>query len=173
MSRLKIETGTSNAVLREKSKPVKKVDKDILKLLQNMEETMHTDGGCGLAAPQVGVHKRVIIVMLNQSTDQELVLGMVNPEIVFHSEATYYDTEGCLSVPGVFDEVERYEDIVVKFLDKKGREQMLKLADLNARVVQHEIDHLDGVLFVDKIVEKAELVRAEKKGRVKHNDEVL
>lgn len=173
MTKLKIETGKTNDILRQKSLPVKKVDKEIVKLLQSMEETMFADNGCGLAAPQVGVHKRVIVVLLNQGSDQEVVVPMVNPEIISHSKTTYIDTEGCLSVPGVFDVVERYDQIIVKFLDKKGREQMLKLTDLNARVVQHEVDHLDGILFVDKLVEKAELVLAEKAGKVRHSDEVL
>lgn len=156
MAILKIETGTQNEALRQISVPVRKVDKETVKLIQNMTVTMDENSGCGLAAPQVGVLKRVIVVLLNQQTDQEVVLAMINPEIIFQSKQTYIDTEGCLSVPGYFDEVSRYENIIVKFWDKKGREQTLKLADLNARVVQHEIDHLNGVLFVDKIVEKAE-----------------
>lgn len=173
MSKLKVETGTANQILRQISQPVKKIDKNISKLIQNMEQTMFEDNGCGLAAPQVGVHQRIIVVLLNQQTDQEIVLPMINPEIVFHSKETNLDTEGCLSVPGVFDVVKRWDEIVIKFLDKKGREQMLKLNDLNARVVQHEIDHLDGILFVDKLVEKAEAMRAERAGKIKHHDEVL
>jgi len=157
MAILKIETGTQNDALRQISAPVRKVNKEIVKLIQNMTSTMNENSGCGLAAPQVGVLKRVIVVLLNQQTDQEVLLPMINPEIIFQSKQTYIDTEGCLSVPGYFDEVSRYENIIVKFLDKKGREQTLKLADLNARVVQHEIDHLNGVLFVDKVVEKAEV----------------
>jgi len=151
MTRLKIETGTENPVLRKVAAPVKKVDKALLKLIQNMEQTMEDGKGCGLAAPQVNVSQRIIIVKLNQQTDQEIDLAMINPEIVFHSEETEVDTEGCLSVPKVFDLVRRYRDIIVKFKDKKGREQMLKLSELNARVVQHEVDHLDGILFVDKL----------------------
>lgn len=161
MALLKIETGTQNEILRKVAAPVRKIDKEITKLIQNMEITMEENSGCGLAAPQVGVSRRVIVVLLNQQTDQEVILPMINPEIIFHSESTYIDTEGCLSVPDYFDEVSRYEDIIVKFLDKKGREQTLKLSDLNARVVQHEIDHLNGVLFVDKVVEKAETNLAE------------
>ena len=151
MGKLKIETGTDNPILRQKAKIVRKIDKQILKLIQNMEQTMEQDNGCGLAAPQVGVGERVIIVKLNQQTDQEVNLAMINPEIVFHSEETEVDTEGCLSVPKVFDLVRRYRDLIVKFQDKKGREQMLKLSELNARVIQHEIDHLDGILFTDKL----------------------
>jgi peptide deformylase len=152
---MKIETGTDNPILREKAKAVRKIDKATLKLIQNMEETMEKDNGCGLAAPQVGVGQRIIVVKLNQQTDQEVNLAMVNPEIVFHSEETEVDTEGCLSVPKVFDLVRRWRDVIVKFQDKKGREQMLKLSELNARVVQHEIDHLDGVLFTDKVEQTA------------------
>lgn len=157
MAILKVETGSQNEKLRQVSHPIRKIDKEMQKLIKDMEITMEKGHGCGLAAPQVGVLKRLIVVLLNQQTDQEVVLAMINPEIVFHSKTTDVDTEGCLSVPGYFDEVERYSDIVVKFLDKKGREQMLKLSDLNARVIQHEIDHLDGILFVDKIVEDAEM----------------
>ncbi len=156
MAILKIETGTENQHLRQISTPVRRVDKATLQLIKNMEVTMDENSGCGLAAPQVGVLKRVIIVLLNQQTNQEVVLPMINPEIIFHSEAVYTDTEGCLSVPDYFDEVSRYQDIIVTFLDKKGHEQTLKLSGLNARVVQHEVDHLNGVLFVDKVVERAE-----------------
>lgn len=155
MSRLQIETGTDNPILREKAKAVRKIDRATLKLIQNMEETMEKDNGCGLAAPQVGISQRIIIVKLNQQTDQEVNLAMVNPEIVFHSAETEVDTEGCLSVPKVFDLVRRWRDVIVKFEDKKGRQQMLKLSELNARVVQHEIDHLEGVLFTDKLEKEA------------------
>ncbi len=167
MAKLKIEVGTENEILRQVSTPVKKVDKNIQKLIKNMEMTMGEENGCGLAAPQVGVLQRVIVVLLNQQTEQEVVLPMINPEIVYHSEETDIDTEGCLSIPDYFDEVERYTDIIVKFLDKKGKEQMLKMSDLNARIVQHEIDHLNGVLFVDKIVEDAEIKLAEIKNKEK------
>lgn len=167
MAKLKIEVGTDNEILRQVSKPVKKVDKNIQKLIKNMEMTMAEENGCGLAAPQVGILQRVIVVLLNQQTEQEMFLPMINPEIVFHSDKTDIDTEGCLSIPDYFDEVERYTDIIVKFLDKKGKEQMLKLSDLNARIVQHEIDHLNGVLFVDKIIEDAEIKLAEIKNKEK------
>jgi peptide deformylase len=155
MAKLKILTGTDNKVLREVSKPVRQIDRATQKLITEMEKTMENHDGCGLAAPQVGVHKRIAIVKLNQQTDQEVNIAMVNPEVVFHSEDTEIDTEGCLSVPDVYDQVRRFKDIIVKFLDKKGKEQMLKLTELNARVVQHEVDHLDGILFVDKL-EKGE-----------------
>ncbi len=168
MSTLKIETGTDNQVLREVAKPVRTIDRETVKLIKDMEETMIKGNGCGLAAPQVGVLKRIIIVMLNQQTDQETILAMVNPEIVFHSEDTEVDTEGCLSVPKVFDQVRRYRDIIVKFQDKKGKSQMLKLSELNARVVQHEVDHLDGILFVDKIEHEPDSVLVQMEKRERH-----
>jgi len=153
MSKLKVEIGRDNPLLRGKSRVIRKIDKSILKLVKDMEETMEVENGCGLAAPQVGQAIRLIVVKLNQSTDQELDMAMVNPEIIFRSEETYIDTEGCLSLPEYFDEVERNMDIIVKFMDLKGREQMLKLTELNARVVQHEVDHLEGILFSDKVVD--------------------
>lgn len=167
MAVLKVETGTENAVLRQASKPVRKIDRNIQKLIKDMETTMEVDNGCGLAAPQVGQHVRVIMVKLNQMTDQEVNIAMINPEITYFSEEKYIDEEGCLSVPDYFDEVERAVDIIVKFQDIKSRQQMLKMSDLNARVVQHEIDHLDGILFTDKIVGgvPAELVKGGKKER--------
>lgn len=168
MALLKVETGTDNQKLRQISQPVRKVDKNILKLIKNMEATMEKESGCGLAAPQVGELLRVVIVMLNQQTDQEVIIPMINPEIVFHSEEMEVGEEGCLSVPDYFDEVKRYKDIVVKYQDAKGREQMLKLSDLNARVVQHEIDHLNGILFVDKLVKEAELKLAMIQNKEKH-----
>jgi peptide deformylase len=168
MSRLKIETGKDNKVLREVAKPVRTIDRETVKLIQNMEETMEKGDGCGLAAPQVGVSKRVIIVKLNQQTPQEVNIAMVNPEIVFHSEETEVDTEGCLSVPKVFDLVRRYRDVIVKFLDKKGKSQMLKLSELNARVVQHEVDHLNGILFVDKIEHEPSNVLTDLEKRERH-----
>lgn len=152
MAKLKVETGKENKVLREKSKVVKTIDRALLKIIKDMEETMEAESGCGLAAPQIGRNIRLIVVKLNQSTEQEVNLAMINPEIIFRSEETYIDTEGCLSLPEYFDEVERAMDIIVKFKDTKSREKTLKLSELNARVIQHEIDHLDGILFADKAI---------------------
>ena len=152
MTRLKVETGTENGILREKSKPVKTIDRALLKIIKDMEETMEAETGCGLAAPQIGKNIRLIGVKWNQSTEQEINMAMINPEIIFRSKETYIDTEGCLSLPEYFDEVERSMDIIVKFKDTKSREKMLKLSDLNARVIQHEVDHLEGVLFSDKAI---------------------
>ncbi len=151
MSKLTVQTGNDNPVLRNVSKKVEKVDKSIVKLVRDMEETMHAEKGVGLAAPQVGVNRRVILVLLNVDTAQEMILPMINPEIVLASDETEVGEEGCLSLPKIFDNVRRSKEITVQFRDVKGREQFLKLNDFNARVVQHEIDHLNGVLFTDHV----------------------
>ncbi|MBD3270049.1 peptide deformylase [Candidatus Peregrinibacteria bacterium] len=163
MSKLKIETGTENKVLRDLSQPVKKVDKNIIKFVTDMEDTMMKSNGVGIAAPQVGMNIRIIVVTLNVDTKQAVNVGMINPEIIYRSELMEIGEEGCLSLPEIFDNVRRHKEITVKFIDLKGREQFLKLADFNARVVQHEIDHLDGVLFTDKIEKGAFLPLANQK----------
>jgi peptide deformylase len=114
------------------------------------------NGGVGLAAPQVGVNKRLIVVSLMQDYEDEnyKTIAMVNPEIIEHSPETCTDTEGCLSVPGESGDVIRYAWIKVTFLDPEGRKYAMRLENLAARIVQHEIDHLDGVLFTDKVEEK-------------------
>ncbi len=153
-SELHLETGVDNEILRTVSKPVPKIDKAIVKFVDKMKISMVEEQGIGLAAPQVGKNIRVIIVRLDADKKKFSDIGMINPEIIFFSEETVLGEEGCLSVPGFFDEVERSKEIIVKFLDVKNKEQGLRLENLNARVVQHEIDHLDGILFVDRIKEQ-------------------
>lgn len=153
MGKLILETGVDNEILRKVSTPVDKVDKHIAQFIEDMKVSMHDEKGIGLAAPQVGHNIRVIVVMLDCQSKNPSVLGMVNPEITYFSEEKEYGEEGCLSVPGFFDNVWRSKEVIVKYLDQKGREQMLRLEGLNARVVQHEIDHLNGILFVDRLDE--------------------
>lgn len=145
---MQIQVGTDNPVLRKKSIKIDRFDKSLKKLIKEMKETMNDFKGVGLAAPQVGIHERLVLVNL----DQKKVVAMINPEIIEFSSETKIDEEGCLSVPGKFDLVERAVSIKVKFQDENSKENILVLKDLNARIVQHEIDHLNGVLFVDKIV---------------------
>jgi peptide deformylase len=106
---------------------------------------------CGLAAPQVGVNKRLIVVSLMKSYDDEMyrTIAMVNPEIIEHAENKVKWEEWCLSVPGETGDVERWEWIKVSFVDPEGRKYAMRLEWLSARIVQHEIDHLDGILFTD------------------------
>ncbi len=151
MSILKIETGTENKILRRKSEKISKIDRKVKKLIDNMVETLKKEKGLGLAAPQVGVSRRIILALFNYDTNEEMIVALINPEIVSHSVDRILGEEGCLSIPGVYKPVERYKKIQVKFTDIKRNTQILELEDLNARIVQHEIDHLDGILFVDKV----------------------
>ncbi|MBZ4652770.1 MAG: peptide deformylase [Peptococcaceae bacterium] len=132
-------------ILREKAKEVKEINDSILRLLDNMKETMYAANGVGLAAPQIGVSKRVIVVDIG---DEEL-FELINPQIVF-SEGLETDTEGCLSVPGIVGEVARAKKIKIKGLNRQGKTVEIKAEDLLARAFQHEMDHLEGILFIDK-----------------------
>jgi len=131
-------------VLREKAKEVPKITPNILKLLDNMAETMYEADGVGLAAPQVGVSKRVIVLDVGEG-----LIELINPEIT-DREGEETDAEGCLSIPGVFGDVPRYARVTVKGLNRHGEEVEYQAEGLLARCFQHEIDHLEGVLFVDK-----------------------
>lgn len=131
-------------ILREKSKLVKQVTPNIIKLLENMADTMYAAKGVGLAAPQIGVSKRVIVVDIGEG-----LVELINPEILEVS-GNVVDSEGCLSVPGMLGEVARADKVVVKGLNRKGEEVILRAKGFMARAIQHEIDHLEGILFVDK-----------------------
>ena len=151
MALLNIEKGTDNEILRTKSTPVGKPNKKLVKLLDNMRETMIAVNGVGLAAPQVGKNIRACVCFFNQGMNNELIVDMIDPEIVNFSEETRIEEEGCLSLPGKFGNVERHNGVSVKYSNRKGEEQVLKLEGLNAAIVQHEVDHLDGKLFVDRM----------------------
>lgn len=132
--------------LREQAKPVERVDDDIRKLVDDMFETMYAAPGIGLAAIQVNVRKRVIVIDISEEHDQPLCL--INPEII-EREGQEVMEEGCLSVPGYYDKVTRAERIKVRALDRDGQPFELEVDDLLAVCIQHEVDHLDGKLFVD------------------------
>lgn len=143
---LKIIT-TPNPILRKKAKPVKNVkDPKIQKLIKEMVPTMKKKDGVGLAANQVGELKRIITVLLKDSC-----LVLVNPEITSFSRKKEIDNEGCLSVPGEFGPVKRSCKIKLKGLNSEGKKMKLVAEGLLARVIQHECDHLDGILFIDKL----------------------
>ncbi|SMB93390.1 peptide deformylase [Desulfonispora thiosulfatigenes DSM 11270] len=131
-------------VLREKSKYVKNITKNVEKLLDNMAETMYESKGVGLAAPQVGVLKRVVVIDVGEG-----LIELINPEII-DSKGSETDYEGCLSCPGIVGEVTRAKEVKVKGLDRKGNEVIIEGDELLARCLQHEIDHLEGILFIDK-----------------------
>ncbi|GBD41739.1 Peptide deformylase 1 [bacterium HR39] len=136
-------------VLRRRAVPVEGVDERIRRLLDDMLETMYAAPGIGLAAPQVGESLRVIVA--DVSEEKNAPLRMVNPEITWRSQTTAVAEEGCLSLPEIYGEVERPEAVEVRYLDETGAERTLRAEGLLARCLQHEIDHLDGVLFVDRL----------------------
>lgn len=155
MPKLIIETGDDNEILRSVSDIIKPAEmKQYRSLADSMIKHIKNpdNGGVGLAAPQVGVNKRLIVVSLMKTYDDETyrTIAMVNPEIIEHAENKVKWEEWCLSVPGETGDVERWEWVKVSFIDPEGRKYALRLESLAARIVQHEIDHLDGVLFTDK-----------------------
>ncbi len=136
--------------LHEPSSTINSVDEDVKTLISNMTETMYSAPGIGLAAPQVGVNRRVIVIDLSLGEDPEALLALVNPEIL-DSNGCELGEEGCLSVPGIFEDVERPTHVTVKGLDRNGDEVVIKAEGLMARALCHEIDHLEGILFVDRL----------------------
>lgn len=149
-------------ILRKKSEPVEKVDKDIQQLIEDMAETMYASRGIGLAAIQIGVLKRVILVNVGEG-----LVVLLNPEILEDEGETRME-EGCLCLPGVMVEVKRSEKIKVKGLNGKGENVVIHADGLLARALQHEIDHLEGVLIIDKISKiKRELVTSKLKKEAK------
>lgn len=137
--------------LRQTALPVESVDDDIKRLMDDMFETMiHENRGVGLAANQVGVLKRVIVCHYEQE-HKTISLKMVNPCITHMSENIFTLTEGCLSIPQAWSEVKRPQDILVTYLDETGKPQELKATHELSSIIQHEIDHLDGRLFIDHL----------------------
>lgn len=134
--------------LRKVAAPVTKVDDGIRRLAADMAETMYEAPGIGLAATQVDVHKQVIVIDVSESRDQLLVL--INPELVA-GEGSQVGEEGCLSVPGIYDKVERAEKVSVRYLDLQGEARTLDAEGLLAVCIQHEMDHLQGKVFVDHL----------------------
>jgi peptide deformylase len=133
-------------LLRKKSKKVEVINERILTLLKDMEETMYDEDGVGLAAPQVGILKRIVVIDVGEG-----ILKLVNPEIIY-TEGSFTDEEGCLSLPGEQGKVERPYKVKVKALNEKGEEIIIEGEELLARALCHEIDHLNGILFIDKVV---------------------
>jgi len=136
-------------VLRKISDPVERVDDAVVKLMDDMLETMYAAPGVGLAAPQVGVLKRVAVIDAAEDGQPPNPIAMANPEIVALGSTTRMHEEGCLSIPDVRVEIERPATVTVRYIDRAGEEQELSAEGLLATVIQHEIDHLDGQLIID------------------------
>lgn len=139
-----------DARLRQKAIAVDRVDDTIVTLMNDMIDTIHHDNGIGLAANQVGVLKRIIVIDIGPEYHSE-PYKMVNPMITWHSDDHYSVQEGCLSVPNQWSEIKRYNSITVDFTDQNNKPQQIKADGLLSCCIQHEIDHLDGVLFIDHL----------------------
>lgn len=138
-------------ILKKRCAPIKQVDDDIRRLMDDMLETMYAAPGVGLAAPQVGVPKRIIVVDTSNPQEDRLPLLMANPEIIQASADLQLREEGCLSFPDQYEEVERPATVRVRYLDHENEIREIDAEGLQAVCVQHEIDHLDGVLLVDHL----------------------
>tara|TARA_B100000941_G_C28226191_1_gene409180 strand:- start:17 stop:541 length:525 start_codon:yes stop_codon:yes gene_type:complete len=136
-------------ILREKSIYLEKVDDQLRKLMNDMLETMYAAPGIGLAAVQIGILKRLIVIDISRDEQKKKPLFFVNPKIIYQSKKTSIYEEGCLSLPGYFAEIERPSECHVEYVDYYGKEQKLKTNGLLATCIQHEIDHLEGILFID------------------------
>ncbi|MAG75141.1 MAG: peptide deformylase [Colwelliaceae bacterium] len=133
--------------LRTKAEEVTEVNDDIRKIVDDMFETMYTENGVGLAATQVNIHQRIVV--MDTTEDKSDPITLINPEIVQKSDETFINEEGCLSVPGCYAKVDRHERVTVKALDRDGNEFTRDADELLSICIQHELDHLKGVLFVD------------------------
>ncbi len=136
-------------ILRKKCEPLERVDIDTKKLMDDMLETMYAAPGIGLAAVQVGILKRLIVIDISKGEEKKKPLFLINPKIIQQSKKTSVYEEGCLSIPGLFAEIERPAECTLKYIDYHGKEKELKAEGLLATCVQHEVDHLNGVLFID------------------------
>lgn len=144
---LKIQKGENNPILRKKSQPIRKIDEKVLKLAKDMIETMNKNDGLGLSACQVGKNLRMFVILSELSPEKQI---FINPEIIKISKKADATEEGCLSLPGVYLPLKRAKSLKIKAFDENNKEFKLKAKNLLARIIQHEIDHLNGILIVDK-----------------------
>lgn len=138
---------TPDPVLRAKAKPVTKINEGVFRVLDNMKDTLYAENGVGLAAPQIGISKRLVVIDTGDN-----YMELINPEIT-DQQGEQIRSEGCLSVPGIVGIVKRAERVAVKALNRKGEEITVEGTGLLSRALQHEIDHLNGILFIDKAIE--------------------
>ena len=162
-----------NDMLRQKSILVEKVDADIQKLMDDMLDTMYAAPGIGLAAIQVGVPKRVIVLDIASKEDNKKPMYFINPEIINKSENNSTYEEGCLSVPGQFAEIDRPDRCHVKFLDYHGQPQEIRAEGMLATCIQHEMDHLEGILFIDYLSKLKKSMIVKKLSKLKSNTAIL
>ena len=168
---IKDQTGSPNLeiyklgddVLRQNSKRISKVDNSIRKLAREMLQSMYAAKGIGLAAPQIGINKELLVIDINFEDAAAEPLILINPEITDYGTTLNSYEEGCLSIPGIYLNVIRPSTIKLRFRDEMGRPRKMKADGLLARCIQHEMDHLNGVLFVDRVTSKEDLTKELKK----------
>lgn len=161
-------------ILKQKALKVEKVDDELRRFLDDMLETMYSAAGVGLAAPQVGVSQRIIVIDIEQDREKGIKgnpLYLINPEIIWRSDEMICGEEGCLSIPEMRSEIERHQAVRIQYLDYQGNPQEILAEDYLAVAMQHELDHLDGILYIDHLsrlkrnmlLKKLEKLRAEEK----------
>jgi len=152
-------------ILRKKCEPLEEVNDQLRNLMNDMLETMYEAPGIGLAAIQIGVLKRVVVIDVSKKEGEKSPLFLVNPEIIYRSKKTSTYEEGCLSLPGQFAEIERPAECKVEYLDFNGKKKQLDANGLLSTCIQHEIDHLNGVLFIDYLskLKKSMIIKKLKK----------
>lgn len=159
-----------NDLLRKKSAPVDSINEELATLARDMADTMYSQKGLGLAAPQVGVNIRLVVIDATGGEEPGKLYYLFNPEII-SGEGEQFGDEGCLSIPGEYEKVRRYQKVIVKALDIDGDEIIVDGDGLLARALQHEIDHLNGVLFIDHLPPyKREIVKKHIKKRIADGD---
>ena len=157
-------------ILRKKCEPLEKVDEETKKLMDDMLETMYAAPGIGLAAIQVGILKRLVVIDISKGEEKKQPIFLINPQIIHRSKKTSVYEEGCLSLPGQFAEIERPAECTIKYIDYNGKEKDLKANGLLATCIQHEVDHLNGILFIDYLSKlKKDMII---KKLVKHKKEI-
>ena len=162
-----------NKLLRQVSEPVEKVGKEERKVMDDMLETMYAAPGIGLAAIQIGIPKRIIVMDISRDENKKEPRYFVNPIIKNKNQAKATYEEGCLSVPDQFAEIARPNACVVEYLDYEGKKQLLKADGLLATCIQHEMDHLEGILFIDYLSKLKKTMIIKKLSKIKHSREVL
>ena len=161
-------------VLRKVSKPVTAINSEVKKLMNDMLETMYAAPGIGLAAVQIGILKRIIVIDLSKEGEKKEPLFIVNPEIISKSKELISYEEGCLSIPNQFAEVKRPSACKVTFLDYEGKKKEINADGLLATCIQHEVDHLNGILFIDHLSKlKKDLILKKTKKQQKEIDRVI
>ena len=163
-----------NPLLRKISEPVTSVNNEEKKLMDDMLETMYAAPGIGLAAVQVGVLKRIIVIDLSKDGEKKTPLFIVNPQITFKSDDLISYEEGCLSIPNQFAEIKRPSSCKVNFLDYNGKKKEINADGLLATCIQHEVDHLNGILFIDHLSKlKKDLILKKTKKQIREIDRVI